>query len=227
MSAVLAVYGEFKVGKSWFGQTGEPPILLIESEKGGSDHTPRTTVQWNWRHEPSPPPSPSWQTAAARIESVDDLKDVVTASAATPFRTVVIDSFSDLQNRHMRLLAPPPDALRIQDWGTLKRDFLVLAAGLNAWAHSAHGPCVVIICRCALGEDGRFRPSLAGSFRDDMPYEVDALFHLSRHTDGRRVLQCAPNPNSLAGSNFGGKLPDTIIDPQLADIHHKINTERT
>jgi len=220
---LLAVYGEFKIGKSWFGQSGPPPTLLIETEEGGSAHAPTRQVPWEWQTYAPPQWDGTWDTAVARISSVTDLQRVL--QWAGQFRVVVIDSITDLQNKHVRHLAPPPRQMEIRDWGTLLRDFLVLADGCRQLAHQPSGPTILWLCRSALGDDGRFRPSLMGRFRDDLMYEVDMTLYLSWSQGGveQRVLQCHPARHCIAGGRPQDKLPPAVLDPNLIAIMQAID----
>ena len=217
----MALHGEFKAGKSWFAQTGDAPTLLIESEHGGSAAAPSRQIDWDWARFLPPPHDGTWDTAVARITTLDEMDFVLRRSQSAPWRTIAVDSISDIASRTLRAQAAPNGANTIHHYARLKQQLIAAAQDASARAHDRDGPFTLWLCRSILGDDGVMRPHIAGSFRTDIAYEVDLIAHIAT-VGTSRTLICGDHPSYVAGHRLGPTFPSVIADGSITRIQESL-----
>jgi len=213
----MALHGEFKAGKSWFAQTGEAPTLLIESEHGGSAAASSRQIGWDWTRFGPPVHDGQWDTAVARISTLDEMDFVLQRSRSVPWQTIAVDSISDIASRTLRAQAGPNGANTIHHYARLKQQLTAAAQDAAARAHDPGGPFTVWLCRSILGDDGVMRPHIAGSFRTDIAYEVDLIAHITGSGPTRQLI-CAEHPGYVAGHRLGPTFPSVITDVTIGRV---------
>jgi len=231
LSAV--VHGESGTGKSWFGDTAPKPSLVIDVE-GGVQFTPSRKVGWDPRVAP-PEADGSWDTcvvSGADLAVIPQVADWLT-QAPHPFRSVRIDSLSEVQSRIMNQIAGP-DQLKQQDWGTVwrktdwfvrrYRDLTITNPDGSAVAMNPY-PVEVVLFICGSTEKGRetgvLRPMLSGQAAEKIPYYVDAVGHLTVIMDEQGQLErrmlFAP-VNNVAAKDRTGRLGVYMDAPTIPKV---------
>ena len=218
----IAIYGPAKVGKTWLAATSPQPCIFLDAEAGGVRFVPGRKVDWDIRAEP-PPPADT-EIAVAQIHTVSDALRAISWLQRPDhgWRSVVVDSLSELQMRQMASYGPQ---MNMELWGRLLRDFDQL---INTCRDSLAAEGVVT--SYILGErkdaEGRANLMLQGASADRLPYKCDIVGYLSmeRKQEGgfSRQLLLAPRPWAVAGARLGGLLPEQWTDPHLGRLAEHI-----
>jgi AAA domain len=217
------VYGHSKRGKSWLGDTAPGPRVVLDAE-AGSRFTPSKKVQWNPANAP-PEPSGSWDTA---IVPVRQFRDVTTAfqwlnSGKHPFKSVIIDSISEVQQRAVDDIAGT-NAMKLADWGQLIRIVSDVVRKFRDLVTHPTNPldAVVFIAMAKQRQDGVWAPYIQGSLSTTLPYYVDAVSYLDIYPqeDGTviRRLFTGNVPGFETGERVGGRLGQYIDDPNISSM---------
>ncbi len=113
-NASVLVYGSSKVGKSWLAASGPPPVLILDAE-GGTRFLPFKKIQWTNTMSEPPEYDGSWEVCVVYVRDFSTLDNVYTwlHSGKHPFRTVVIDSISEAQQR---CYLPGTEVLSADGW---------------------------------------------------------------------------------------------------------------
>ena len=117
----MVVHAHSKRGKTWLAETTPAPRLVLDAE-AGSRFTPSRKKYWNPNVEGPPEYDGSWDTT---LVPVLQFRDVLNAyswlnSGQHPFRSVVIDSVSEIQQRIIDDISGT-NQMKTQDWGELLR----------------------------------------------------------------------------------------------------------
>lgn len=221
----LLVHGHSKVGKSWLGSTTPAPRLVLDAE-GGSRFTPGTKVVWDPTKE-APPEAGDWETC---LVYVHDFAAVLQAyawlnSGQHPFRSVSLDSVSEIQQRCVDSLVGT-DQMKTQDWGTLLRQVSAVVRNFrDLVTHQTRPLDAVVLIAMTRQVETRWRPYVQGQLATVLPYYVDVcgyLFTEQMETGAlRRRLLVAPHADFEAGERVGGRLGAVVDDP---DVSVMINT---
>ena len=122
-SLSILVHGESKAGKSVLAVSGAPPRLLLDVESAAR-FLPIRAVEWDPRNEPPTFKDPEGpDTAVVTVRHWDDAKRAYDwlHSGRHPFRSVAVDSISELQQRYIESLAGR-GTVKIDQWGTIFRE---------------------------------------------------------------------------------------------------------
>lgn len=218
------IYGPSKGGKSYLGDTTPAPRLVLDAEMG-SRFTPSRKKKWDPLTEKLPEPDGTWDTV---IVPVHQYKAVTTAyewlnSGQHPFRSVVIDSISEVQQRLADDLVGV-NPLQLQDWGEMLRKASTLIRQFRDLVEHPVKPleAVLIIAMETERNDGTRRPYVQGQLKTTLPYYVDVLGHLSAVPveDGSvvRRLIIGPTQGYETGERVGGRLGHYIDGPSITDM---------
>lgn len=228
-SLSLLVHGRAKTGKSTFASTTPAPRCYIDAE-GGVKFLNFRPVEWDPRRYAPPEPSDAWDTAVVRADSYDT---VLTAyqwlqSGRHPFRSLAVDSISELQQRLVDKLSGRSQMER-QQWGELLRSFIGLMRDFRDLTEHPTNPldAVVLVAMSRQGEDGMYRPWLQGQSAVVIPYLVDVcaatLVQSYIEPTTNQPMQAyrlyiAQNAMYETGERAGGRLPDFIDDPNVQNM---------
>jgi hypothetical protein len=224
----VLIHGDSKVGKTWVGDTTPGPRLCLDAE-GGVDWTPSRKHLWKPLEEQPPIADGTWDTCIVRVDNFPVLEQVRQwlKSGQHPFRSVTMDSVSEVQQRCIDYIAGV-DQMKTQDWGELLRKMSALLREFRDYTLHPTNPLesVVIIAMSKQDQNGKWRPDAQGQLFTKMPYYFDLVGYLfvqplpqeqlvqGGPTAIRRLL-CSPHPNFEAGERLGGRLPPVIDDPNI------------
>jgi hypothetical protein len=221
----LLVHGPSKSGKSTLGDTTPGPRLVLDAEMG-SRFTPSKKVVWDPTQYAPPEPSEDWDTA---IVYVRDYKSVARAyewlnSGKHPFKSVVLDSISEIQQRAIDALVGA-DIMKTQDWGTILRQISDLVRKFRDLTTNPVKPleAVVLIAMTKQRDDSSWYPYVQGSLATVLPYHVDVCAYLQNVTldDGistARRLFVGPINGYVTGERVAGRLGTYLDNANVADM---------
>jgi hypothetical protein len=213
----IVVHGESGVGKSWLADSAPSPRLILDVE-GGVRFTPSDKVEWNAQDAPP--------TADTVVVHVRDLATVQQAfqwlnSGKHPFRSVVIDSLSEMQKRAVDSIAGSAQ-MKTQDWGTLLRKMEGMVRAFRDLTSHPSAPleCVVFVCGTKVeSETGKLRPNLQGQMGTTLPYYVDVVAHLALTNGdepGEYVRRATFRPvGDVVAKDRTGRLGSHMDDPTI------------
>lgn len=188
LSAVI--HAESGSGKSWLADTGPKPALVLDAE-GGSRFTRSRKKLWNPLTEAPPEVDGTWDTAVVFVHNYSTMTTVHQwlASGQHPFRSLSVDSLTEIQKRCLDDIAGTDQPVQ-QDWGALLRHMEDLVRKLRDLAFHPTRPLdsVVILALTHL-RDGRFRPMVKGQLELTLPGFVDLVGYLYPESDQSGQLQ--------------------------------------
>lgn len=177
----LLLYGDPKTGKTSLAETCVGPRLVLDAE-GGTDWLASPTVAWN----PSDPP-PSADDLDKNTSVVVHTTDWDTVESVNawlqrgqhPFKSVVLDSLTELQKQCKRAIVDSSGGMRIQDWGTLydKMD-PVLREIRDLTKHPTTPLWTVVITALATTKDDKTIPDIQGSMARSLAGQIDTIGYL-------------------------------------------------
>lgn len=227
-SMSMIIFGAPKTGKSTLLATAPAPRLLIDVEKSSRFIEGITPVLWNPQHAPPTidPPDPEgiftggWDTAIVRLTSWQQWEQVWRwlETGKHPFRSVLLDSISELQTVLIEGIAGDGQ-LTQQQWGIVLRKLTGMLRDMRDLTEHPVRP-VEVVAASALEKSytGVLKPLLQGASVDVVPYLMDALFYLGRSSDGTRRLLTQGTEFIAAGNRAEHVLPRVIEGPTITGI---------
>lgn len=227
------IYGPSKSGKSTLGDTTPAPRVVLDAEMG-SRFTPSKKIEWDPNRYAPPEPDGTWETA---IVTVRDYRTVKSAydwlnSGNHPFRSVVLDSISEIQQRAVDDIAGA-DIMKTQDWGTLLRTVSETVRTFRDLTTHPSNPldAVIFIAMARKYENEGWRPYVQGQLATTLPYYVDLCAWLQqvRMDDGSSVrrLFIGDTPGYLTGERVGGRLGAYMDNPTVTGMLDAIRGNET
>jgi AAA domain len=223
----LVVFGESGVGKSYLCDTAPGPRLILDAE-GGTLFTPSSKIPWDPRG-PIPALGPD-DSAVVYITKYDDLERAFQwlPTGQHPFRSVIIDSLSELQKRCVDVIAGTA-AMQQSDYGTLLRK---IEAHVRSFRDLTMNPVRMIeVIALTAGsrekglKDPVIRPLLLGQMAEQLAYFVDVQGYLTNIVgpDGgiERKLQVVPI-NNVAAKDRTGRLGISVTNPTIPGMQTMI-----
>lgn len=221
----LLVHGDSGTGKTHLGFTTPTPRLVIDAE-GGSDWqgTDESKVVWDLDPQQRQRPSEIIGDADTVVTTITIYKQMETVmqwleSGQHPFKSVVIDSLTEIQKRCMDNVTGTEQA-QLQDWGTLLRKMEGLSRRFRDLTLQKNNPMevVVVLCGTMLRKDGKMAPHVQGQLAQSLPYFFSVEGHLTVEGDPEsglvRKLQVQPI-NNIAAKDRTGKLGVYIENPNV------------
>lgn len=227
----VLIYGDSKTGKSTLAATAPTPIVVADVE-GGWKFIDRKVVYWNPQTEKPPVPDDSWDVCVVVTREWNTFSKLFDwlASGQHGFRTIVIDSITELQRRCRENISS--DAFRIQDWGLLLSAMDKAIRGFRDLTLVPGSPIeVAVFVAESRMKDGKWRPFLQGQIEVSLPYWMDCVGFLfaqpSAHPDGAvgpivRQLLISPHPTYVTGERLQGRLDPVITDPNLTQMYKAV-----
>lgn len=223
-SMSILVHGNAKTGKSTFASTSPKPACYIDVE-GGTRFLPITGVVWDPK---GPPPEfdGTWDTAVVKVRSYDDAVNAYNwlQSGKHPFKSVVVDSISELQQKLIEKVAGR-NQMQTQNWGEVLRNFMGFMRDFRDLCEHPTMPLesVVLVAMTRDHPDGKKAPQLQGQAATMLPYmfDVSAATHVYNWVDEQGTknvshrLLIGPNDFYQVGERTGGRLPDQLENPTV------------
>lgn len=225
----LVAHGESGSGKSYLADTAPAPRLVFDAE-GGVRFTPSRKVSWDPREAP-PEADGSWDTAVVLVTDLDAIQRAFQwlASGQHPFRSVVVDSLTEVQKRFIDGIAGA-EQMKLQDYGELARRSESLVRRFRDLTMNQTKPLEVVVFVCGTRERGQdhpvMRPALTGSMAEQLGYFVDVMLYLEvvqGQEEGqldRRALFV--QVNGIAAKDRTGRLGVTMDNPSIPTMLDKV-----
>jgi hypothetical protein len=229
----LIVYGHAKQGKSWLADTAPAPRVILDAE-AGSRFTPSRKKLWQPVSDPPPVPDGTWDTAIVPVRAFKDVTKCFEwlNSGKHPFRSVIIDSISEVQQRIVDDIAGT-NQMRTQDWGTLLRVGSDVIRKFRDLVTNPVKPmdAVVFIAMASQRQDQTWCPYMQGKLSTTLPYYVDVVGYLVNvpQEDGTTVRRMfvGNTPGYETGERVGGRLGTYIDNPNIASMIEMVRGEAT
>ena len=222
------VHGESKAGKTWLGASGELPVLILDAE-GGTRFLPYRTVQWDGVNTP-PVHDGTWDVCIVPIRNYATLQSTYQwlNAGQHPFRTVVIDSLSEVQQRCVDGLAGV-NSMSQQQWGDLLRQMSSLVRSFrDLTTHPTNPIDAVVLIAMTREVSGKRVPYVQGQLAVTLPYYIDVVGYYFTHIDESgtvvRRLWVSPHPLFDAGDRTG-QLGDVVDNPTIKWMMQRIRGE--
>lgn len=236
----ILVHGDSKVGKSTFTSTAPPPILVLDAEgswkfiRSVGFNSGQMLRKRTWDPMEAPPVHDgTWDVCTVSVTNWDTVERVWSwlTQAAHPFKSIVVDSITELQRRLKLNISSDGVIKGFDGWGQLLARMDQKIRGFRDLT-LAPGPvqCVVFIAETR-EKGGRYIPSMQGQIADMLPYWVDICGYMYQSTglaaDGATPekivnLWIAPHPQFMAGERVAGLLPDLNLNPNLTTMLHTL-----
>ena len=223
-SVSMIVHGHAKVGKSSFAYTAPTPILGIDAE-GGSKFIKARKIPWDPRQGPPPEHDGTWDICVVEMRDYSTMDQVYQwlASGKHPFKSVVLDSISEIQQRAVDAIAGS-DQMKTQDWGELLRKMSKLVRNFrDLTTHPTNPISAVVVVAMTKENNGKQAPWLQGSLGTTIPYYFDIISYMfAQKTDEgaivRRLL-IDSHPEYEAGDRTGLCHVTPILDnPNVTEM---------
>jgi hypothetical protein len=121
MALFILVHGESGAGKTRFAATAPAPRVILDTETG-ADFVAGEKVVWDPMRQDPNELGDNLETVIVNVRDYDQVNRVYQwlNSGKHPFRSVIIDSLTELQKRAVDKIAGTAQ-MREQDWGILLR----------------------------------------------------------------------------------------------------------
>jgi len=224
----IVVHGEWGSGKSWLADSAPGPRLILDAE-GGVEFTPSRKIVWDPRLAPPEDLGPQ-DSAVVTITDMDVMAKVHQwlTQSPHPFRSIIIDSLTEMQQRQKDRIKSPGQRMMMNDWGELTDRTIGLIRVLRDYTLGVH-PVDVVVIVCGSAEKGSehpvTRPMLQGSAAEKILGYVDvgAFISIIEDDEGnleRRALFA--QVNDIAAKDRTGKLGVTMDAPTIPAMLDKI-----
>lgn len=232
----ILVHGLSKAGKSTLAVTSPAPRLYMDVESA-SRFLPVTRKLWDPSTEAPPEDDGTWDTCVVPTRDWDTVQRAYQwlASGQTPFRSFIIDSISELQQRYIEKAAGRSQASQ-QQWGEVFREVAGLIRDIRDLTLIPNSQLEsVVLTAMTKHVDGMWRPWVQGQLMAVMPYLLDVVGYLYveqvsndltfETTEVRRLLTRRTNEYE-AGERVGGRLPMVVDDPNIEQMIIDVFGER-
>lgn len=227
-SLSILIHGASKSGKSQLSVTSPAPRLYLDVESA-SRFLPIERVYWDPATEAPPIPDGTWDTCVVRTRDWATVEKVHQwlESGKHEFRSLIIDSVSELQTRYIESVAGRKQ-LTQQQWGDAFREVSGLVRDLRDLTMHPTRPMECIVMTAMTRQiDGKFRPWCQGQLQAVLPYLLDAVGYIyvdhdadalsGESTEVRRLLT-RPTDEFEAGERVGGAWPIVIDRPNITKM---------
>lgn len=242
----LLVHADSKVGKSTLAATAPLPIVALDAEGGWAfmSHStylasiygrPLNIIHWDPCTGPPPRYDGTWEICVATVQTWRSLEcayNWLVQGSSHNFRTIVMDSISELQRRCKQNIVAPTEQMQQQHWGTLLMLMDAVIRGLRDLKDDPYNPIeVAVFIAETRTTDGKWRPYLQGQITIALPYWMDIVGYLyidtlldenGQPTRRVRKLRIAPHPLYEAGERVQGVLGDDITEPNITLMVQRI-----
>ncbi len=220
-----------KAGKSTLSITAPAPRLYMDVESA-SRFLPINAIKWDPTKEKPPVHDGTWDTAVVTTQNWDTVQKAYQwmASGQHPFRSFIIDSISELQQRVLEEIAGR-EQLKLQDWGNVFRRVTGLLRDLrDLTAHPTKPLECIVLTAMAKQVEGTWTPFMQGQTQTVLPYLMDCTAYLftemETDMDGvvteQRKLLTRRTAQFEAGQRVGGAIEPVEVNPNLSEIINRV-----
>lgn len=221
------IHGSAGAGKTNLAVSGPKPLLFLDVEKA-SRFVKARKIKWNPLESEPPVDDGTWDIC---VVNISDWNRAIKAyeylkSRRHPFKSVVIDSISELQSKAMENIKGRK-AFQMQDWGKLLADVSFFCRDLRDLAGDDDNTIEsVVITAMSKEYDGVVKPYLQGQISAQAPYwfDITGYLYVTQETDPTtgeiveiRNLLVGNHPNFEAKSRVPG-LPSILQKPTITGI---------
>lgn len=227
----ILLHGPAGSGKSTFALTGFRPILMMDIERA-SRFVRLRKIKWDPLREAPPVYDGSWDVCVVKTRNWETAQKVVEwlRSGQHPFRSVSVDSISELQAKAMESVNGR-NQMQTQHWGKLLQYMGSFLRDLRDLTDDEDNPLQILtLIATSKDYDGTFKPYLQGSIASQVPYLFDmtAYLYVNQEADTatgvvgeHRYLFTGNHPQYEAKSRVPD-VPATIRDPNLTEMMYAI-----
>lgn len=225
-SLTLLVHGAPKSGKSTLAATAPGPRLFLDIEQGAKFLNINPIV-WDPATQSPPEVDGTWDTAIVSVREYDTVLRAYQwlQSGKHPFKSVIIDSISELQAKVLENVAGRQQ-IQTQQWGEILRHMAGMMRDLRDLTAHPTNPLACVVLTCMSRDiEGRMTPYLQGQAAVIAPYITDLTGYLAieefQHPDpsqppykARRMYIVATS-HAMAGERVGGRLGEIVEQGDL------------
>lgn len=224
-SLTVLCHGASKSGKSTLAVTAPAPRLLLDAE-AASRFLKIKRVYWDPATEKPPVDDGTWDTCVVPTRDWATVETVYQwlASGEHPFKSLIIDSVSEIQSRYIEHVAGRKQLTQAQ-WGDAYRAVGGLVRDIrDLTMHPTHPIECVVMTAMTKQVDGKFRPWCQGQLQAVLPYLMDSVIYLYTEQEYdeirdeirevRKILT-RPTDEYEAGERVGGGWPMVITEPNI------------
>lgn len=225
-SLSFLVYGTAGSGKTTFSTTGPKPLLLLDVEMASRFVKAEIKkIQWNPLTENPPVDDGTWDICVVKINEWKKAEKAYEwlKSCNHPFKTVVIDSISELQSKAIEDINGRKQ-FQTQDWGKLLSRMSFYCKDLRDLTGDDNNHIeAVVVTAMAKQDQDVLKPFLQGSISAQIPYWFDITAYLYVTQEPDHNGEVIDTRNLLVGrhANFEAKsrvpgLPNVISTPNIS-----------
>jgi len=206
----ILIHGFSGVGKTPLANTAPGPRLMIDSE-GGYQWLRTPVVMWDPRTDPALLEINEDTTVVVRANDLEPINQCLSwlVKGAHPFRSVIIDSLTELQEKAKKSINTGPFEQR--DWGLLLERLNNLILVFKELTENKVKPvdCVVLTAGSFISDKtGKVSPYVQGGLALKLPYKVAVLAHLARSDEDKPYMVIKP-VGGIEGKDRTGYLQET------------------
>lgn len=230
-SLIVLIHAEPKIGKTRLGLTTPAPRLILDAENGARFFVKKSErVYWNPITEAPPEPG-AWTTCIVLVRDFETMKTAFDwlNSGQHSFRSVTIDSITEIQKRCKDSIIGTDDVVTERQWGQmLVRMERLIRDYRDLTMHPTRPLDAVVMLALTTDKNGKFRPLIQGALGLSITGFVDVIGYLAviENEDGtktRRML-VSPHPLFEAGDRTGVFEPLGAIDsPSIESMFNATN----
>lgn len=182
---IALIHGESGVGKTPVGHTTPAPRLILDSENGSRFVRSGRRAKWDPNSE-APPAAGAWETCIVQCRDYATFRNAMSwlHSGKHPFRSVTIDSLTELQKRCKDTLVSADAVADERTWGKLLTSMEKDVRDLrDLTMHQTTPLQAVVILALTDDKKGKFRPFVQGSLSMSLPGLVDVIGYQYVDTD--------------------------------------------
>lgn len=223
----VLVHASAKQGKSSLSVTAPAPRVYCDVESAArfleSEGRIRP-IKWN-PDEPPPVYDGTWDTAVVSTRDFETVEKVYKHlnSGNHPFKSLIIDSISELQFRVVDNMTGRKQPT-MQQWGGVYRDVGGFVRDIRDLTMHPTKPLeAVVIVAMTRQIDGKYVPWCQGQLQTVLPFLMDATAYLYVTNDPTtgvptRMLLTQPTDEFEAGNRVGDKWPIVIPEPNISSM---------
>ena len=221
------IHGGAGSGKTTFSTTGPKPLLLLDVEMASRFVKAEIKkIKWNPLTDSPPVADGTWDICVVTVDNYEKAAKAYQylKSRQHPFKTVVVDSISELQAKAIEDIKGRSQ-LQTQDWGKLLQRIAFLCRDLRDLTGDDENSIEAVVITAMSKQDGdMLKPYLQGQVSAQIPYWFDVTGYLyvaqevnttTGETTDTRNLLVGRHPNFEAKSRVPG-LPNVIPQPNIS-----------